>query len=233
MGIDQLISLNPSVDATEYLLIKGDSFNSIENALIIANEDNTLVYLNDNNTPITLDAGEHVFVEGTEFTNNSSTVIDYLHIQNIYVFQGTGKEGTAEQWNSEGVRVHYYGANQGMFFVPPLSCTSVGDVESIGRINEVDNNSSFSGSLFVLSSYGSSVKLNEDDISSLNNVVFEPGPIQTSTADYQIHRVDDLMGDVSIVGSEELYVSYYNFNNTATSGAFYSGFNLEPKIYPN
>ncbi len=218
------------------MLIKGDSFNSIENALIIANEDNTLVYLNDNNTPIPLDAGEHVFVEGTEFTNNSSTVIDYLHIQsnkNIYVFQGTGKEGTAEQWNSEGVRVHYYGANQGMFFVPPLSCTSVGDVESIGRINEVDNNSSFSGSLFVLSSYGSSVKLNEDDISSLNNVVFEPGPIQTSTADYQIHRVDDLMGDVSIVGSEELYVSYYNFNNTATSGAFYSGFNLEPKIYPN
>ncbi|MFL2596175.1 MAG: T9SS type B sorting domain-containing protein [Flavobacteriaceae bacterium] len=236
MGIDQMISLNPSVDATEYLLIKGDGFNSIENALIIANEDNTLVYLNDNNTPITLDAGEHVFVEGTEFTNNSSTVIDYLHIQsnkNIYVFQGTGKEGTAERWNSEGVRVHYYGANQGMFFVPPLSCTSVGDVESIGRINEVDNNSSFSGSLFVLSSYGSSVKLNEDDISSLNNVVFEPGPIQTSTADYQIHRVDDLMGDVSIVGSEELYVSYYNFNNTATSGAFYSGFNLEPKIYPN
>ena len=235
MGIDQMISLNPSVDATEYLLIKGDSFNSIENALIIANEDNTLVYLNDNNTPITLNAGEHVFVEGTEFTNNSSTVIDYLHIQsnkNIYVFQGTGKEGTAER-NSGGVSVHYYGANQGMFFVPPLSCTSVGDVESIGRINEVDNNSSFSGSLFVLSSYGSSVKVNEENILSLNNVVFEPGPIQTSTADYQIHRIDDLVGDVSIVGSEELYVSYYNFNNTATSGAFYSGFNLEPKIYPN
>ena len=236
MGIDQMISLNPSVDATEYLLIKGDSFNSIENALIIADEDNTLVYLNDNNTPIALDAGEHVFVEGTDFTNNSSTVIDYLHIQsnkNIYVFQGTGKEGTAERMNSDGVRVHYYAANQGMFFVPPLSCTSVGDVESIGRINEVDNNSSFSGSLFVLSSYGSSVKINEEDILSLNNVVFEPGPIQTSTADYQIHRIDDLVGDVSIVGSEELYVSYYNFNNTATSGAFYSGFNLEPKIYPN
>ena len=236
IGIDQMISLNPSVDATEYLLIKGDSFNSIENALIIANEDNTLVYLNDNNTPITLDAGEHIFVEGTEFTNNSSSVIDYLHIQsnkNIYVFQGTGKEGAAQRWNSEGVRVHYYAANQGMFFVPPLSCTSVGDVESIGRINEVDNNSSFSGSLFVLSSYGSSVKVNEEDILSLNNVVFEPGPIQTSTTDYQIHRIDNLIGDVSIIGSEELYVSYYNFNNTATSGAFYSGFNLEPKIYPN
>ena len=38
---------------------------------------------------------------------------------------------------------------------------------------------------------------------------------------------------MSIVGSEELYVSYYNVNNTATSGAFYSGFKLEPKIYPS
>ena len=120
-----------------------------------------------------------------------------------------------------------------MFFVPPLSCTSVGDVESIAQNQKVDDNSSFSGSLFVLSSYGSSVKVNEDDILYLNSVVFDPGPIQTSAADYQIHRIDDLVGDVSIVGSEELYVSYYNVNNTATSGAFYSGFNLEPKIYSN
>lgn len=235
MGIDQLISLSPTVDATEYLLIKGDSFNSIENALIIANENNTLVFLNNNTTPIRLNAGEHVFIEGSEFTNNPNTSIDYIHIQsnkNVYVFQGTGKKGnvTGYQGNQQ---VHYYGANQGMFFVPPLSCTSVGDVESIGRINEVDGSSSFSGSLFVLSSYASSVQVNEQDILSLDNVVFERGPIQTSAANYQIHRIDDLTGDVSIVGSEELYVSYYNVNATATSGAFYSGFNLEPKIYSN
>ena len=235
MGIDQIISLNSSVDATEYLLIKGDGFNSIENALIIANEDDTLVFLNNNNSPISLDAGEHVFVEGDLFINNPSTVIDYLYIQsnkNIYVFQGTGKKGNAVGYLGNQ-QVHYYGANQGMFFVPPLSCTSVGDVESIGRINEVDEVSNFSGSLFVLSSYKSLVKVNEDDILSFQNVVFEPGPIQTSTANYQIHRIDGLVGDVSIVGSEELYVSYYNVNETATSGAFYSGFNLEPKIYPN
>ena len=235
MGIDQIISLNSSVDATEYLLIKGDGFNSIENALIIANEDNTLVFLNNNNSPISLDAGEHVFIEGDLFINNPSTVIDYLYIQsnkNIYVFQGTGKKGNAVGYLGNQ-QVHYYGANQGMFFVPPLSCTSVGDVESIGRINEVDEVSNFSGSLFVLSSYKSLVKVNEDDILSFQNVVFEPGPIQTSTANYQIHRIDGLVGDVSIVGSEELYVSYYNVNETATSGAFYSGFNLEPKIYPN
>jgi hypothetical protein len=41
LGFDQLVSLDASVDATEYLLIKGDRFNSIENALIIANENET------------------------------------------------------------------------------------------------------------------------------------------------------------------------------------------------
>jgi gliding motility-associated-like protein len=233
IGIDQLISLNPSVNATEYLLIKGDSFNSIENALIIANDNNTLIYVNNSIMPISLDAGEHIFVEGDQFTNNPSASIDYLYLRsnkNIYVFQGTGKKGSAVG-SFGNQQIHWYGANQGMFFVPPLSCTNVGDVESIARIDEVDDNSKFSGSLFVLSSYGSTVEVNGQSISSALNLISDPGPIQTSTANYQIHRIDDLAGDVSIIGSEELYVSYYNVNNTATSGAFYSGFNLEPKIY--
>ena len=237
MGFDQLVSLNATVDATEYLLIKGDSFNSIENALVIANENGTQFYLNgDSSSLIKLDAGEHLFIEGNQFINNPNSSIEFLHIasnKNVYVFQGTGKKGEAEGTITGGQRVHFYGANQGMFFVPPLSCTSVGDVESIARIDEVDENSNFSGSLFVLSSYGSAVEVNGQSISSIQNVIYDLGPIQTSTANYQIHRIDGLEGDVSIVGSEELYVSYYNVNNTATSGAFYSGFKLEPKIYPS
>jgi hypothetical protein len=46
MGIDQLVSINPTVDATSYIIVKGDSFNSIENALIIADEDGTKVEIN-------------------------------------------------------------------------------------------------------------------------------------------------------------------------------------------
>ena len=237
IGFDQLVSLDSSVDATEYLLVKGDGFNSIENALIVANEDETEIFLNgDTSSLINLNKGEHVFIEGNQFTENSNSAISFINIssnKNIYVFQGTGKKGEAEGRFPGGQRVHFYGANQGMFFVPPLSCTSVGDVESIARIDEVDESSNFNGSLFILSSYGSSVKVNENDILSLDNVIFEPGPIQSSSANYQIHRIDGLNGDVSVVGSDELYVSYYNVNNTATSGAFYSGFTLEPKIYPN
>ena len=145
--------------------------------------------------PISLDAGEHIFVEGDQFTNNPSASIDYLYLRsnkNIYVFQGTGKKGSAVG-SFGNQQIHWYGANQGMFFVPPLSCTNVGDVESIARIDEVDDNSKFSGSLFVLSSYGSTVEVNGQSISSALNLISDPGPIQTSTANYQIHRIDDCL----------------------------------------
>ena len=46
MGIDQLVSLDPSSDAKEYILVRGDSFTSIENALIIADSDNTQITIN-------------------------------------------------------------------------------------------------------------------------------------------------------------------------------------------
>ena len=236
MGFDQLVSLDSSVDATEYLLVKGDSFNSIENALIIADNDDTLINLNgDTNSSIALNAGDHVFIEGDKFTNDPVSDISFLYLRsnkNIYVFQGTGKKGDSTGSFGGGQNVHWYGANQGMFFVPPLSCTSIGDVESIARINEVDDNSFFSGSLFVLSTYGSSVEVNGQDILSYEGVTTEIGPIQTLNAEYQIHRLDDLENDISIAGSGELYVSYYNANNAATSGSFYSGFTLEPRIYP-
>ena len=237
IGFDQLISLDASIDATEYLLVKGDGFNSVENALVIANENGTQIYLNGgSNSFVSLDAGEHIFIEGNLFVQNPNSNIDFLQIssnKNIYVFQGTGKKGEAEGTTQGGQSVHFYGANQGMFFVPPLSCTSVGDVESISRINEVDAISSFSGSIFVVSSFGSTVEVNGQPVSSLQNVIYEPGPIQTTSSEYQIHRIDGLSSDVSIAGSDELYVSYYNVNNTATSGAYYSGFTLEPKVYPD
>ena len=231
MGFDQMVSLDRGVDANEYLLIKGDGFDSIENALVIANEPNTAIYLNGGSTVYTtlVNAGDHVFIEGNEFVSGGG--IGYLQIsgdKNIYVFQGTGKKGA--DINGAGT-IHWYGANQGMFFVPPLSCASVGDVQSIARIDEVDDAATFFGSLFVISTGGSTVEVDGLDINDYPSVQ-TVGGITADSRTYQVHRVDNLLGDVSVVGSEELYVSYYNYNGNATSGAFYSGFALEPRIYP-
>ena len=232
MGIDQLVSLDPSSDAKEYILVRGDSFTSIENALIIADSDNTQITINgvpyvDPETNIdTLNAGEHFFVEGNYYSEGGE--LQYMHIKsnnNIYVFQGTGEKYTQTQQGR-----HNYSANQSMFFVPPLNCASTGDVESIAKIEQVDDNTVFFGSLMVLSKAESDVTVNGQDINTLSSARIDV-PIN-GVNQYQINRLDNLSGDVAVVGSDELYVSYYNVNQAASSGAFYSGFTLFPKIFP-
>ena len=232
MGIDQLVSLDPSSDAKEYILVRGDSFTSIENALIIADSDNTQITINgvpyvDPETNVdTLNAGEHFFVEGNYYSEGGE--LQYMHIKsnnNIYVFQGTGEKYTQTQQGR-----HNYSANQSMFFVPPLNCASTGDVESIAKIEQVDDNTVFFGSLMVLSKAESDVTVNGQDINTLSSARIDV-PIN-GVNQYQINRLDNLSGDVAVLGSEELYVSYYNVNQAASSGAFYSGFTLFPKIFP-
>ena len=238
MGIDQLVSINPTVDATSYVIVKGDSFNSIENALIIADEDGTQIEINGSpykdpdSGKDTLNAGDYFFVEGTSYSATSP--LQYMYItsnKNIYLFQGTGDKYTVLNFRNR----HNYSANQGMFFVPPLNCASTGDVESIAKIDEVDGGTlsgggAFSGSAFVLSKYGSAVTLNGAPIGPQANAEINVpiGGVDT----YTIHRVNNIVGDVAVIGSDELYVSYFNVNSAATSGAFYSGFTLEPKISP-
>ena len=119
-----------------------------------------------------------------------------------------------------------------MFFVPPLNCASTGDVESIARINEVDgtgvsNGGAFAGSAFVLSKSGSTVTLNGSPIGpqAAGEIDIPIGGVDT----YTIHRVNNIVGDVAVVGSDELYVSYFNVNSAATSGAFILDLHLSLK----
>ncbi len=228
IGIDQLVDLSQT-NATSYIFKKGDSYNSIENVLIIADQPGiTDITINDQ-FYTSLNSGEHLFIEGTVY--NSDGVMYLSSSKNVYAFQGVGKKGES---TNPAQQAHYYGANQGMFFVPPLSCASTGDVESIAKIDEVHEVSSFvdlfDGSVNVISSYDSSITINgiSIDDSSIQSTKFDV-PVQ-GVNEYQIHVVKNLEGDVSIKGSDELYVAYFNYNGNATSGSFYSGFLLEPKV---
>jgi hypothetical protein len=44
------------------------------------------------------------------------------------------------------------------------------------------------------------------------------------------YKVSDLTGNVSVKGSDELYVAYFNYSGAATTGGFYSGFATPPEI---
>ncbi|NDB80844.1 hypothetical protein EB155_13375, partial [archaeon] len=111
-GMDQLVGFEKI--GNEYILVQGERGNDanldIENILIIATENGTTVNVNEN--PQNLDKGQTLLLEGGTYRNGTI----YLNSNNdIYVFQGLGRRYA----NSA-----YPDANQGLFIVPPLSCST-------------------------------------------------------------------------------------------------------------
>ena len=87
------------------------SFLIFENILIIAHENNTDVLVNDSTTPVNLvNAGDWVVIEGDKYTLEGNLYV--ATSKNVFAYQGIG----GEQGNPT-----FPAANQGMFFVPPLS----------------------------------------------------------------------------------------------------------------
>lgn len=211
-GYDQIVGADKV--GTEYILVRGDGSNPWENALVIAHEDNTEVSVNGN--PISLlNAGQHVVIEGNEYSFSDNM---YINTSNpVFVYQGIGGIGP------EGIPAE---PNQGLFFVPPLSCESVGDVDNIAFIDEVDESGDvFRGGVTIVTNTGANVQINGEPIA--NYGVF-PSNV-TAKPDYVTYRVKGLSGNVSVSSDKELYCAYFNQNGFATTGSFYSGF-LSPEI---
>ncbi|MAR43113.1 MAG: hypothetical protein CMC48_03345 [Flavobacteriaceae bacterium] len=240
-GIDQLVDV--SKVGTEYIFRKGrdlpgdDREDAFENVLLVATTDNTSITIGGNpvtnasrylksinvsndrfpvtaNTTIT--AGEYFLIEGDMYDANNNM---YVKASNpVYAFQGIAYGG---------------GANQGLFFVPPLKCSSKGDVNNIPLIDEIGNEP-FDETVNIITKAGANISLTDNNntnepIGTLN-VAAVVGPLPVDgNINYRTYSVTGLNGNVSIFGDDELYVSYYNFKAQATSGGFYSGFSSPPE----
>ena len=220
-GIDQMVGADKI--GKEYVFVKGNGENGWENVLIVADQDNTDVFLDDNLIPITnlAKAGDYYLIEGDVFSNVGSERTLYVSSsKNVFAWQGTGT-------GSE--------ANQGMFFVPPLSCQSQGEVNNIPQIDYIGS-SLFSGFVTIVTNQTASVTFSDAnntnksaDDSSFSGGVVVIGPESVQGADYKAYILQNLSGNVSINSTDELYCSYFNQNGAATSGGFYSGFISAPE----
>ena len=209
-GIDQIVDL--SKVGKEYIFVKGNGENSYENVLVVVHEDNTEIFVN-GDSKVTRNAGEYYIVEGDQFINNNMYVNTS---KDAFVYQGIG--GTTSE------------ANQGMFFVPPLSCGSRGDVDNIPQIDKIGT-LTFTGGITIVTKENSEVLINGDDLSSQPGSVNITGPTSvTAKNSYVTYKITGLTGNVSVSSSDELYVSYFNFNGAAASGSFFSGFASNPSL---
>ena len=216
-GFDQIVPEEKV--GKKYIFTRGKGGDAWENVLLVATADNTEVYLNGSLVPYTtINKNEFTIIEGNYYDAVSVPTIYASTSENVYAFQSIGGS-TAEK-------------NQGMFFVPPLSCLATKEVNNIPDIDKIGTVNMADSELFIITKSGATVLVSDDNNTNVN-VNSLPDVISNNAngnADYTIYNVGSLEGNVSVRSEDELYVSYVNKNISGASGAFYSGFTKNPEI---
>ena len=202
LGFDQIVGVDKI--GTEYIFIKGLGTNEIEKVLIIADDNDTEIYANGIKIT-TIQAGEKYIFDGSAFEYNN------LYIKTskkIFAYQSIGGKPS--------------NANQNLFFVPPLNCSTPKIVDNIPKIDEIGN-TPYSGVVNIVTETGATVLINEMPTG------VTPIPIN-GKPNFVYYSVDGLAGDIAIKSTKQVYVSYYGTNNNATYGSYYSGFDIKPEL---
>jgi gliding motility-associated-like protein len=204
VGFDQIVSLEKT--GKEYVFVKGIGTDELERVLLVAHSNQTKIFLNDNATPFkTLNSGEYITLDGSQFTNGNLYV---KTSENVFAYQSIAGSDTP--------------ANQNLFFVPPLNCSTPNTVDNIPLIQSIGN-TIFSGVLNIVTETGATVMLNNIPISAL------PIPIIGNSA-FVRYTIYNLSGNIAVKSTKQVYVSYFGTNGFATYGGYYSGFDLKPEI---
>ncbi len=218
IGFDQIVPYEKT--GKEYIFVKGLGTDEIERVLLIAHKPNTEIYLNGNTTPnYVLQAGEYVPIDGFQFINNNLYI---RTTENVFAYQCIGGlKKNLPPYTQTNLK-NNPAANQNLFFVPPLNCSTPNIVDNIPLINKIGD-VNYSGGLNIVTERDATVLIN-------NNPVNTSPVAITGNPNYVRYSVENLSGNISIKSSRQIYVSYYGTNDAATYGGYYSGFDAKPEI---
>ncbi|MGV9003444.1 T9SS type B sorting domain-containing protein [Flavobacterium sp.] len=227
-GFDQIVGIDRI--GNEYIFLKNTGQDNVERVLIIANEDNTAVFLNGNATPsYTLNAGEYAGIIGSEFNPDGILFVRTADAlaptvpKNVFAYQSVGDNSFGGQ------------ANQEMFFVPPLSCQTPKVINNIPLIQSLGNRT-FTGRITLTTKVGATLNFiingTPYTLAGLTALgVNVQGPIAvTGNPNYECYILIGVSGNVAAFSTAELYLAAYGSDGAATFGGYYSGFTFNPEI---
>ncbi|CCG52286.1 Protein of unknown function precursor; putative adhesin [Flavobacterium indicum GPTSA100-9 = DSM 17447] len=204
--LDQIVSA--SQIGTQYIFIEGNGSEDVELPLIIANEDNTQVFVNGNPIAVTtLNAGEYYLVP-----NNN-----YQGINNKNIYVETSKPVFAYQIIGGAPS----NATSGLNFIPPLSCFFQNSVY-LPAINEIGS-TFYNAELMVLTYSTSTLTVNGTPI---NTALAEP---VLGNTDWVTYRISGYSGNVNVVSTGPLAVGVFGASGAAGYAGYYSGFGSAPQ----
>ena len=192
----------------EYIVVKGNGSNISERPLVIATQDNTDVFVNDEIIPAAnLNAGEYYLIPATKYQGTNNLNMFIKANKNIYMYQiiaGSTNDATS-----------------GLNFIPPLSCFFQTNIDLIPDINKIGN-TSYSGELIGLTTTGSTLSINGVAVSNL------PEPV-LGNPQWVSYRISNLTGNIVVESSGPLAVGVFGASGAAGFGGYYSGFGSEPR----
>jgi gliding motility-associated-like protein len=204
VGFDQIVPLEKT--GKEYIFVKGLGSDELERVLLIANLDNTKIFINGSTTPFaTINRGQYTVIDGSQFIDGNLYVSTS---ENVSAYQSIGGD--------------FSSANQNLFFVPPLNCATPNIVDNIPAIQSIGN-ISYDGGLNIVTEAGATVTINNSPINSIAIPVI-------GNTNYVRYSLFNLTGNIAVKSTRQVYVSYFGTNGAATYGGYYSGFDTKPEI---
>lgn len=222
LGFDQIVSAERT--GKEYVFIKSTGQADVEKVLLVADTDNTEVYLNNNAglPDFTFNSGQYIVLDGNRFNSGSLYV---RTSQKVFAYQTVGDD----------TRTDF--ANQEMFFVPPLGCDTPHIIDNIPQIEKIGSRT-FQGRITILTEAGSALQFEVNGTSySLTALDALPGVnvsgpvvVPTQSQSFDTYTITGLTGNITVRSTTQLYLAAYGTDGAATFGGFYSGFTFKPEI---
>ncbi len=208
--LDQIVS--SSQIGTEYIFIEGNGLPQMELPLIIANEDNTEIFVNGNTVAATtLNAGDYYLVPNSQYQGSATNKNIFVESSKpVFAYQLIGG---ASSYPTSGLN-----------FIPPLSCFFQESVY-LPAIDKIGS-STYNTDLMILTYSNATITINGNPISTSQSQAV------LGNTDWVTYRISGYSGNVNVVSTGPLAVGVFGASGVAGYAGYYSGFGSAPQDTP-